>query len=191
MTEQEKTLIAGCLRGDKAAWDSFVQQYSSLVYHTVRKTLTLHHTDQREDVVDDLYQELFVSLLRDDCKKLRQFRGDRGCTIASWLRVVASRLTIDHLRQQRPKDVEATDAIPSNQMDVPSALIEREEERALGQAMEALSPRDRLIIELSFHQSLSPEEIAGVLKISVGAFYTQKSRVLAKLREVLQDEASV
>jgi RNA polymerase sigma-70 factor (ECF subfamily) len=179
------------LRSDKAAWDSFVQQYSSLVYHTVRKTLTLHHTDQREDVVEDLYQELFVSLLRHDCKKLRQFRGDRGCTIASWLRVVASRLTIDHLRQQRPKDVEATDAIASDQLDTPSALIEREEERALGQAMEALSPRDRLIIELSFHQSLSPEEIAGILRISVGAFYTQKSRVLAKLREALQDEASV
>jgi RNA polymerase sigma factor (sigma-70 family) len=121
MTEPEKTLIAGCLRGEKASWDSFVQQYSSLVYHTVRKTLTLHHTDQREDVVDDLYQELFVSLLRDDCKKLRQFRGDRGCTMASWLRVVASRLTIDHLRQQRPKDVEATDAIPSDQLDASSA----------------------------------------------------------------------
>ena len=85
MTDQEKTLLAGCLRGDKSAWDAFVQQYSALVYHTIRKTLTLHHADRRDDVMEDLAQELFVSLLGDRCKKLRQFRGDRGCSVASWL----------------------------------------------------------------------------------------------------------
>ena len=73
MTERKKTLIAGCLKGEKAAWDAFVQQYSDLVYHTIRKTLTLQHTDTRDEVVEDLYQEFFVSILRDECKKLRQF----------------------------------------------------------------------------------------------------------------------
>jgi CHAT domain-containing protein len=39
MTDEEKTLIAGCVKADKPAWDEFVQQYSKLVYHTIRKTL--------------------------------------------------------------------------------------------------------------------------------------------------------
>jgi hypothetical protein len=81
MTEAEKTLIAGCVRGDKAVWDAFVQQFSSLVYSTIYKTLTLHHAsphDQGE--VEDLFQEFFVSCLCDDCRKLRQFRGERGIT---------------------------------------------------------------------------------------------------------------
>ena len=45
MTEKEQTLIAGCLRSEKAAWDSFVLQYSNLVYHTIKKTLSLHHAE--------------------------------------------------------------------------------------------------------------------------------------------------
>src|SRR5262245_45936068 len=38
MTKEEKTLIAACVNGDKAAWDAFVQQYGGLVYHTIYKT---------------------------------------------------------------------------------------------------------------------------------------------------------
>ena len=186
MTEVERTLIAGCLRGDKDAWDSFVQQYSSLVYSTIHKTLALHHVAPHDGgVAEDLYQEFFVTIFRADCRKLRQFRGDRGCTMASWLRVIAARLTIDYLRRQRPDDVEVTDAIASDQPDAPSALIAREEERLLAEAMQSLSVRDQLLIELAYRRSLGAEEIAALLKISVGAVYTQKSRVLDKLREIL------
>jgi RNA polymerase sigma-70 factor (ECF subfamily) len=185
MTEGEKILIAGCLRGDKAAWDGFVQQFSSLVYSTIYKTLTLHHSDCGEQRVEDLYQEFFISILQNNCRKLAQFRGDRGCSMASWLRVVVSRLTIDYLRRQRPADDEVTDAISSDQPDAPSALAAREEERSLAAALQSLSARDRLMIELAYRRSLSAEKIAAMLKTSVGAFYTQKSRVLDKLREIL------
>jgi hypothetical protein len=67
VTEQEKTLISGCARGEKAAWDEFVKQYSNLVYHTIRKTLTLHHTESRDEVIEDLYQEFFISILQNNC----------------------------------------------------------------------------------------------------------------------------
>ena len=75
MTEKEQTLIAGCLRSEKAAWDAFVLQYSNLVYHTIKKTLVRHHAEPTADLVEDLYQEFFLSLLRNDSKKLGQFRG--------------------------------------------------------------------------------------------------------------------
>ena len=39
MTDKERTLIAGCLKADKAAWHAVVEQYSSLVYHTIKSTL--------------------------------------------------------------------------------------------------------------------------------------------------------
>jgi RNA polymerase sigma factor (sigma-70 family) len=186
MTEAEKILIAGCVGGDKAAWDTFVQQFSSLVYSTIYKTMTLYHARPHDPgVVDDLFQEFFVACMRDDCRKLRQFRGDRGCALASWLRVVAARLTVDYLRRQGPADAEVTDAIASDQPDVPSALAAQEEERSLAAALQSLSARERLIIELAFRRSLSAEQSAAILKTSVGAFYTQKSRVLDKLREIL------
>ncbi len=41
MTYQVKKLLGTCLKGEKPAWDSFVLQYSGLVYHTIKKTLSL------------------------------------------------------------------------------------------------------------------------------------------------------
>lgn len=190
MTEQEKTLLAGCMKGDKAAWDALVQQYSNLVYHTIRKTLTLHHTQCGHETVEDLYQEVFLSLLKDDCRKLGQFRGDKGCSLASWLRVLTSRLTIDFLRKQRTQEVEITETIASDQPGASDVMLDREQSESLLRAIESLSARDRMLIQLSYHQSLPPEEIAAVLHISVGAVYTQKSRVIGKLRESLSESES-
>lgn len=186
MTEKEKTLLAGCLNREKTAWDAFVLQYSALVYYTIRKTFSLYHMEPRADLVEDLFQEFFLSLIQDDFKKLRQFRGDRGCSLASWLRVVASRLTIDFLRQQGAPSVEVTESLRSDQPDPPASLIDFEEEKLLSKALQGLPPRDRLFLNLSYRKELLPEEIAAILHVSVSAVYTQKSRIRAKLREVLR-----
>jgi len=50
MTEKERTLLAGCVKRDKAAWDAFVQQFSNLVYHAIKKTLTIRHTESHPDL---------------------------------------------------------------------------------------------------------------------------------------------
>jgi RNA polymerase sigma-70 factor (ECF subfamily) len=185
VTEQEKTLISGCVRGDKTTWDEFVQRYSNLVYHTIRQTLTLYHSQPRAELIEDLYQEFFISVLQSNCRKLTQFRGDRGCTLASWLRVVASRLTIDFLRKQTCHTIEMAEHLSSDQPEGHDTLIEQEQETALVTALETLSPSERLMVELHFRLGLPTEEIATILKTSVGAVYTQKSRVLDKIREIL------
>ena len=185
MTESEKTLIAGCLSGDKAAWDEFVQQYSNLVYHTICKTLTLHHSETRDETVGDLYQEFFLSIIHNGCRKLSRFRGDGGCTLASWLRVVAARLTIDSLRQQPRPTVEVPDTLASDEPTAADRLIARETEEALAAVLATLSGRDRLLIELYYRRGLPAEKVALLLKTSPAALYTQKSRLLDKLREIL------
>ena len=78
MTEQERNLLRGCLKGEKSAWDPLVHQYSGLVYYTIKKTLGLYHVEPRADIVEDLFQDFFLSLMRDDFRKLRQFRAERG-----------------------------------------------------------------------------------------------------------------
>lgn len=172
MTDKGKAILSGCLNGEKPAWDAFVLQYSSLVYHTIRKTLALYHAEPRPDLVEDLYQDVFLNILKDDFRKLRQFRGDRGCSLASWLRVVASRLTIDYLRSQKQHDLGATESLSAEQSDRPDSLISNEEEMLLLQTLEALSPRDRILVDLVYRQDLSAEDVASILKISIGALYT-------------------
>jgi RNA polymerase sigma factor (sigma-70 family) len=189
MTDKEKSLIRGCLRGEKAPWDAFVTQYSNLVYHTVRKTLTLHHADCADEVIRDLYQEFFLSVNRENFKKLRQFRGDRGCSLASWVRLVTTRLVIDFLRRQRSAMTEAIDSASLNGPDVTDLVINQEQKQLLLQALQMLSPKEQILINLCYRKGLSAEECAPIFNTTVSGFYTQKSRVLSKLRELLTKTA--
>ena len=65
-------------------------------------------------------------------------------------------------------------------------LLNEEQERLLNQAIQTLSPRDRILLDLCYHQALASEEVAALLKTSLNAVYAQKSRVLEKIREVLR-----
>jgi RNA polymerase sigma-70 factor (ECF subfamily) len=186
MTEQEKNLIASCVKGEKAAWDAFVRQYSNLIYHTIKKTFSLHHTEPRQDKVDDLFQEVFLSLVKDDFAQLRRFRGDKGCTLASWLRMIAARRTIDQLRKFKPQTQQMTDACADSGADLSEVISDRQLSESLNRALEALTSREKIVIDLLFRQNLSARDVASFLHLSVGAVYTQKSRILAKLRATLE-----
>jgi len=165
--------------------------YSGLVYHTIKKTLSLYHVEPCADIVEDLFQDFFLSLVRDDFLKLRQFRGDRGTNLATWLRVIACRQTIDYLRKRELPATTDTDTLSPNHPDPPTSLIDQEQKKLVSQSLETLPPRDRLFIQLYFYQSLAPEEIANILRVSTNAIYTQKSRILGKLRETLRDSGAL
>ncbi|MBM4261565.1 MAG: sigma-70 family RNA polymerase sigma factor [Deltaproteobacteria bacterium] len=191
MTEQEKSLIAGCLRGDKAAWDTFVQQYSNLFYHTIRKTLTTHHVERQDDLIEELFQDIFVALSADGYRKLKQFRGDNGCTLASWLRTVAARLTIDSLRKPKERLVEIPDNLPADRPNIDDTLAQRQQEQRLSEAIQELSDRDKLLVDLHYRKGLDPREIAAILHTSEAAVYTQKSRLIGRLRDILEKNRSL
>jgi RNA polymerase sigma factor (sigma-70 family) len=186
MIDYEKKILRACLHGHKTAWEVLVLRYSRLVYHTITNTLGRFGHRGHADVVEDLYQEFFLCLLRDDFKKLRQFRGKKGCTLASWLRVVASRLTIDYLRRQPRSAPDPLNAFLINQPDYSETSIKQEEQRLLSRAIETLSARDQTFIELYVQEALPPQEIALILRTSLGSIYARKSRVLEKLRRSLR-----
>jgi len=191
MTPQERSLIAGCVRGEKAAWDAFVEQYSKLVYHTINTTSNFGQIKTSPGFVDDLFQEIFLSLVKDDFAQLRRFRGDNGCTLASWLRMIAARRTIDHLRRHRHRTELVTD-VHGNQQDSPElAASEGQLQESLARALDSLTAHERILIKLFFYRNLSASDVVSMLHLSVGAVYTQKSRIIAKLRETLEKAGSL
>ena len=191
VTEKEKTLLAGCLKGDKAAWDAFVLEYSALVYHTVKKTLVLHHAEISPDLVDDLFQDIFLTLVKDEFAQLRRFRGDNGCTLASWLRMIAARRTIDHLRKSKISPEPFDELLHDGPAHAAEEPLDHDQIQLLAKAVEDLSPRERILVDLFFRKGLPAEDVAAILRVSIGAVYTQKSRILSKLRETLEKSGSM
>ena len=105
--------------------------------------------------------------------------------------MTASPATVDFLLLRRPITADVSDALDSDNPDPGGALISAEQERLLAGAIQTLPPRDRILIDLSYRQGLPPEEVASILKTSVGAFYTQKSRILDKIREIVRASGSL
>lgn len=184
----EEELLRGCISGDKKKWDVFVQQYSNLIYHTIHSTLRVHEQPNSTDDVNDLFQEIFSALLRDNCKKLRIFDPSKGRSLASWLRLIATRLTINHIKRARPLTPLDDLPIEPSQKESEEPLIDKELQNVLTDALEALSTDDKLLIELSVIKELPAKIVAQMLHISVEALYTRKNRIINKLRKITGDK---
>ncbi len=181
-TDQE--LLHGCVAGDKASWALFVKHYSKLIYHSIYKTLRVNAKPTGPDDINDLFQDLFASICADNCKKLRMFDPCKGVSLASWLRMIAVRMTIDHLRRQR-SSTSLEDLLTEPSRDGGQEThIDDETLQCLRGVLEELSDKDKLLIELFYFKELPPEEIARILNISVGAIYTRRNRIIEKIREI-------
>ena len=108
------------------------------------------------------------------------------------------RIVLNHLRKKgfdavcwRKKQV-CLDDIPELKGEVPDpvAVMNRaEQERRLREGIDHLPPRGRLFMTLHLRQSLSVEEIASAMNISIQNAYTIKHRAIRKLKAHIQKNA--
>ena len=191
-SHNEKELLEKCLARDKGAWNIFVEEYSSLISQAIIRTLNRYSAPTDRQIVEDLFQTIFLSLIADNFKKLNQFR--HKCRLSTWLYTVAVRVTIDHLRKrtehitlngerngERPLKETLKNGNPG-----PSEVLEGKEEKEIfEQIKETLTARERLFVELFYHRELHPEKIARIMNTSKNNVYQMKSLVRRKMQEIV------
>ena len=189
--------VQRCVKGDKPAWSEFVIKYSRLIYNYIYSVLKVKGSILTQENINDLFQEIFLALVKDNFKKLRSFKAKNGCSLASWLRQVTINYTIDYLRRGKPvisldeenddelnlKDTLADDAIP-----VTEAFADKERLVQLKDCIEKLDTEDKYFIELHINQGLSLEELKGIFRISRGAIDMRKARLIDRLRECFRSK---
>lgn len=169
------TDIAALLRGDAAAWNAFAAEVLPKVHRAVELALGRYAGRAGTDVVEDLAQETLVKLVKDDYRVLRQFDPERA-SLATWLALVARGTAIDYLRRRKLKtgqldpEVELaapTEPEPAEPLVIPPGL---------------LSPRQRLVLQLSFDLELSVEAISAQLGIDPQSVRSTRHKAIEKLR---------
>lgn len=195
-TGSDQSIFIGCCTGDKADQEVFIRRFSNLVYSTALRTYKAKGCECSNQDLDDLHNTVFMRLLERRCKRLRQFKGKNGCSLASWIRVITVRTVIDHLRQSRdalshPSKLDSDETLTRLQADVPEPwkrLDTLEQKRMLYKAMESLRPRDRLILKLHCLKEVSIREVAGILKVSENNAYSLKHRAIQRLKTTIERE---
>jgi RNA polymerase sigma-70 factor (ECF subfamily) len=190
-------LVAACVRGDAAARDEFIVQYEGLVRFAIHTVLRQRGVVLLREELEDLQQNVLAAFFDRDCRRLQLYEGRNQASFATFVRVCATRQTLDHLRQRRRRPP-ANEEL-ENAGDRRSELSERpdpkagpEEEAAtreslirLRVAIKALPAREQLLVRLHFLEGLEVPEVARALGISENATHVLKSRIRAKLRDAL------
>ena len=158
------------MRGEKAAWDAFVRRYGGLVVAAVRGVA------MAQAEVEDLTQEVFLRLCKDDFRLLRSYDPARA-SLSTWLTIVGRSTARDGLRRRRAEAV-PIEAVPEAQLAIDP--VEPVQRLKLPEAL--LSPRQREILAMLYDRDMDVAEIAQALGIDPQTVRSGHHKAMVKLR---------
>jgi RNA polymerase sigma-70 factor (ECF subfamily) len=189
------SLLAGIRVHDADAWRRMVRLYTPLVRYWCRKG------GLADDAADDLVQETFSAVLRG--MPTFERRPDGG-SFRGWLRTIVRNKLNDYYRSRRDKAAASggTEAhlhlgkLPDpfgNDVDEEASGGNREATETglvFRAAVDLIRTEFELVTQQAFWattiEDRPPADVAGELGITLNAVYKAKSRVLRRLREVLE-----
>lgn len=184
------------------AWQAFVHRFSRLILYAAR-------SESRDyDGTMNRYAYVLEGLRQDDFRRLQAYTANGRGRFATWLVVVARRLCTDYHRKRygrlqhdgSPEDRSAAERrwatrrrlvdlmgeeidprlTPDPRSHNPElALRQRELRESLSEALDDLSSRDRLLLQLRFEEQMSAREIAESMT------YSSQFQVYRRLRSLL------
>lgn len=177
----DEELVLRSQQGDVRAFDQLVERYHAKIYG-----LTYNMTSNREDA-EDLTQEVFVKAY----EALPRFKGN--ASFYTWLYRIAVNKTINYRKKRNRKRALSLDQFDQEIKldDVYHSLAAKgsplrnislsELQEKLNEALQNLSEKHRTVVVMHDMQGIPHEEIAKVVKASVG---TVRSRLFYARRQM-------
>jgi RNA polymerase sigma-70 factor (ECF subfamily) len=181
----ETELIRQAQAGSRDAFDALMRQYDQPVLR-----LALHLTGSESDA-QDILQEAFLKAYR----YLGNFRFE--CSFYTWLYRIVTNLCLDLLRRRKTRKEEQATIIDSSgeELDLlsnvsddramanPDRELQRKELGAqIQQALDKLTPRERMVFELKHYQGLKLRAIGEMLNTTEETAKNTLFRATKKLR---------
>ena len=178
---RESEILHRLASGDPDAFTLVYKQYYKRIYYFAKTFLP-----DREDA-EDITADTFVKLW--DRRDSFHTMG----ALSSFLHITVRNRCFDFLRHCRVKAEKQADLIAQLQPHEHSPLHETREEllTLVQQEVTKMSAKMKEIFHLSYHEGLSPSEIAENLQVSVQTVSNQKTSVLNTLRKALAQHSSL
>ena len=184
-SQTDAVLVKAVLAGDETAFALIFERYRRLVAHLISRFF--YGREEIEEFVQQSFTKVYFSL--------KDFRGERGKSLAAWISKVTINICYDELRrrERRPEnrfgdlsEEENTALERIAQSDIESAessLIKRDLAEKL---LSNLEVPDRLALTLFYGEEFSVEEVAELVGWSQSNVKTRLFRARNYLRSVLQ-----
>jgi RNA polymerase sigma-70 factor (ECF subfamily) len=178
--QSDLALVEEVRNGKRQAFTELMRRYQQRVYWVARRIVGSHAE------ADDIAQETFIKAYL----ALGDFRGDAN--FFTWLYRIAVNLSLNAIRKRqlvsylRESDI-INRLLPAGED--PAADVEfREVETQLQKAVASLPEKQRAVFVMRYYDEMSYEDIAEVLKTSVGGLKANYFHALKKVQEMMKDE---
>ena len=173
-----QVLLEKARQGDRAAFKAIVSLYQQKVFLLAYSVLR-----NREDALE-IVQETFLRVY------LKLGSYDKERSFQAWLLRIAKNLCIDYYRKNYSQRSELESARSVEEMNIAAAdgsgnPASSDLRQVLSRSLERLADRQRLIFVMKQYNGLQYQEIAQVLKISVGTAKSLHFKAVQNLRRLL------
>ena len=176
---EDERLVQECLQGDDRAWNRLIEKYKRLIFSVpVKYGLS---PDDAADIFQNVCVDLYTNLA-----KLRKIESLR-----SWLITVATH-KVFHFKKHQRGDVEL-DAMEQEMAEeiapAPEVLQEIQQEQAVRDAIQKLTPRCAELVRLLFFEQppIPYNEVAKKLGLATGSIGFIRGRCLTRLQKILAE----
>ncbi|MDD8018454.1 MAG: sigma-70 family RNA polymerase sigma factor [Bacteroidota bacterium] len=179
--DDELQLIQEFRNGNEQAYNKLVLRYQEKIYWIVRRMIPDH------DEADDVTQNVFIKAYQS----LKTFKGDSS--FYTWIYRIAVNSSLNEIRRKKIRKTFSLDESETIQLhsddDQPLERMEKEERTKLIQkAIEQLPEKQKKVFVLRYYEELPYEEIAKILKTSVGGLKANYFHAVKKIGDYLKHE---
>ncbi len=186
-TDTDLILVQRVQAGEIEAYDQLVRKYRERLFAVVYNL-----TSNREDAAD-LTQESFIKAF----SSINRFKGKSS--FFTWLYRIAVNTTLSHMKRNRirrffsfenlDEEVSSSDIVEllAERSKSDKTLVIKELQEKLNEAMQKLSPKHRTVVVLFEIEGLSHQQIAEIMKCSVGTVRSRLHYAKQQLQAHLQD----
>ena len=173
-TEQE--LVDALLLKSEAAFSYLYDNYSGALFSIINQIVTDRET------ASDVLQEVFTNIW----KKIDSYDAAKG-RLYTWMLNIARNASIDKVRSKALQNSLRNQTIPDD-VSTFSAMSHMpvEKDTGLRKVLTRLKEEHRTLIDLSYFQGFTHEEIAKITEIPLGTVKTRIRSALTQLKIMLQ-----
>ena len=172
-SEQELVLLLNEQSND--AFNYLYDNYSGAIYTIINQIVP------DKDTANDVMQEVFVNIWR----KIKTYDATKG-RLFTWMLNIARNAAIDKVRSKGFRDNQRTQTMPNSESNVLISANPAVSDVGLQKVLTTLNEEYRKLIDLSYFQGFTHEEIAKMLGIPLGTVKTRIRTAISQLRKMIR-----
>ncbi len=173
-TYSEQELVALLQQRNDKAFAYLYDNYSGALYGIVNSIVT------DKEIANDVLQNVFVNIWR----KIESYDASKG-RLFTWMLNIARNASIDELRSKGYRDSQKNQSLSENVDVAGVATVPVIDDVGLKKVLTKLKGELRVLIDLSYFQGFTHEEISKILGIPLGTVKTRIRSALIQLRTMI------